>query len=233
MAIIDRIEKHQGKFNSDRIRALIYGESGAGKTVFASTFPSPILFLDADDGMASVRTEVDRVFIDSWETLVDVTNDLMNEEHGYKTIVVDSLNEIQTLAMSYVLENFPAIKRSYDSLPAVADYGKMLRDFDLWVRAMKSLPTHVVLLCQAQARNFETDVVQPQLTGKNSSSNVCRMMDVIGYIYSGEGGESQAKRFVSFGMTNYVGKDRSGKLPSVYEIQNRDKAFKELQAFWK
>ena len=33
---------------------LVYGESGVGKTVFASTAPRPILWLDSEGGTASI-----------------------------------------------------------------------------------------------------------------------------------------------------------------------------------
>src|SRR3990172_6382666 len=95
-----------GGFDPNRVRALIYGESGVGKTVFASTWPRPV-FLDAEDGMASVTLPVDRVRCDAWEDVFDVLQYLAAGDHNYETIVLDSLNEIQHFSMDYVVRTYP------------------------------------------------------------------------------------------------------------------------------
>lgn len=231
MDIKDYVREHKGGFDTNRIRGMFYGESGTGKTVFASTWPNPV-FLNADDGLASVRLPVADIPISDWNTLYEVTEYLVEGNHPYQTIVVDSLNEIQHLCMQHILHNFPMVKRSYNSLPGVSDYGMMLKDVDDWVRLLKSLPLNVVFLTQVQPRQFDTDPVQPQLIGKNTASNISRMMDLIGYIFTEEGDDSEPKRYIAFNLPNYVTKDRSGALPPVFKIQHRDKAFEELCSFW-
>jgi hypothetical protein len=209
---IDKLET--GGFNSDRVRLLVYGESGSGKTVFSSTWPKP-LFIDIDDGMASVTRAVDRVAISTWGDIYDVYAWLTNVEHGYQTIVIDSLNEAQYISMQNTLDQFPNIARSYNSLPSMSDYGKMLSDFENMIRAFKALPTNLVLIAQVDKREFGTDTVGPQLTGKQSPRAVARMMDVIGFLYKAEG--QAQERVMAFDAIDFVTKDRSGKLPQTVE----------------
>lgn len=223
---LDKLEK--GGFDPERVRFLIYGESGAGKTTHAATWPKPI-FIDIDDGLASVRTPVERVRVEDWGTLLDVYDWLVSDPamRGYETVVIDSLNECQKLAMEYTLEEFPEIRRSYGTLPAMSDYGKALDDFDRMVRAFKALPINVVLIAQVATKQYDVETIRPQLTGKATANNICRMMDEVGYIYKVEGGNQT--RTITFDAVEFVTKDRSGVLPVT--IENPTHA--DLYRYWK
>lgn len=212
---------------------LIYGDSGVGKTVLASTFPKP-LFLDAEDGTASITLDgCDSTPIETWEDLFDVTAWLIdNPDHGYETIVVDSLNEVQVKSLRYILKAFPNVRRAYDSLAGVSDYGKMMDDVDRMIRELKALPVHVLFLAQVQYKSMDSDVIQPQLVGKATASKVARMMDVVGYLFKSEGDAGTAPRSIAFDLPDYVTKDRSGRLPPVLELLTRDSGFSQMFDLW-
>ncbi len=218
--VIEQLEG--GGFNPDRVRFLIYGESGVGKTRFASTWPN-VLFLDIDDGLASVDIPVDRLRITDWVQLRMAYEFLSTQEHDYKTIVVDSLNEAQALALANTVESFPNIRRPYDSLAAQSDYGKMLSDFDNMVRALKSLPIHIVFVAQVTGKEFETDVIQPQLIGKHTARNITRMMDIVGYMY-----REDQNPIMAFSLSEFTSKDRSGCLPNT--MQNP--TYNKIAQYW-
>lgn len=205
---IDKLK--QGGFSPDRVRFLIYGESGSGKTTFASSWPNA-LFIDADDGLASVRVPVDRVRVEDWDTLLDVYYWLAETPHNYETIIIDSLNETQRLAMEHTLEEFPEIRRSYGSLPSMSDYGKSLDDFDRMIRHFKSMPINLVLIAQVSTKQYDVDTMKPHLVGKHTANNITRMMDIVGFLYKVEGGNQE--RVLTFDAVEYVTKDRSRVLP--------------------
>jgi len=188
------------------------------------------LFLDIDKGMASVVRKVHRVPIDSMQSLEDIVKYLQdNPKHGFKTIVLDSLNELQNLIMRSTIDLYPNIRRPYDDMPGQSDYGKMLDEFDKIVRDLRAINCNVVLIAQTTTKLFETDILQPQLVGKNSARNVCRLMDVIGYLYKTEGGNQEGKkRVMVFDATDYVTKDRSGLLPVTME----NPTYQQLYAVW-
>ena len=231
-AIAEKFEVHEGKFNPNEVKFLVYGESGVGKTVFSSTWPSPV-FLDIDKGMASIDKEVHRINIDTWDDLVDAVDFLMNtDEHPFKTIVLDSLNELQYLSMRSVVDKFPSIHRSYDSLPSISDYGKMLDDFDKMVRWIKSIPLNVVMIAQVAERKYETDPVQPQFIGKSTARNQSRMMDIVGYLDKKDSAEGAKTRVMVFDAVNYVTKDRSGKLPQKVDFPTKSSGYDILLKYW-
>jgi len=232
------LEEHEGFFNLEQVKFLIYGESGAGKTVFSSSWPDCV-FLDIDKGMSSVTRRVARIPISAtkqqtaWDAMTRAIAYLESGQHNFKTVVVDSLNEMQAIAMDDILENFPEIRRPYNRLASKGDYGMMLFDFDHALRRLKALPMHVVFVCQVASREYETDVIQPQLTGKNTPRTVARMMDVIGYLYKQEGGDEETSgdksvRIMIFDAVNHVTKDRSGLLPM--RVQNP--VFATLYEHW-
>lgn len=223
-----KLEKKLGGFNKNEIKFLVYGESGVGKTVFSSTWPNPVFF-DIDKGMASVKREVHRFPIDAWEDLVEAVELIANNKHPFQTLVVDSLNELQKLAMRNVIKTYPGIRRSYDNLASLSDYGKMLDDYDKMIRFIRSLPFNVVFIGQVAAREYETDPVQPQLTGKQSARDLCRMMDIVGYLdkADSEGGGAKT-RIMTFDAVNFVTKDRSGVLPARVD----NPTYKVLSGFW-
>ena len=219
---------HEGKFDSSRVKFLVYGESGVGKTVFASTWPKPV-FLDIDKGMSSVKREVHRIEINCWEDLVESLTFLSVEQHPFQTVVLDSLNELQYLTMRNVISSYPGIRRSYESLPSVSDYGKMLDDFDARVRDLKALPLNIIFIAQVAPRAYETDPVQPQFTGKSTARNLSRMMDIVGYLDKRESSEGHKTRLMVFDAVNYVTKDRSDLLPQSVE----NPTYETLMKFWK
>jgi hypothetical protein len=68
------------------LNMLVYGASGAGKTVFAATAPEP-LFLDMEGGLLSVAgSRVDRIEIKSLADLKEAYRHLKGGEHKYATV---------------------------------------------------------------------------------------------------------------------------------------------------
>lgn len=233
MSKFQYLEEFAGGFDPNRVRFLLYGESGSGKTVFSSTWPKPI-FLDADDGMSSITLKVSRIKVNSWSMLQAAYLFIQAGQHPFKTIILDSLNEIQHLAMDNVVINFPGIHRAYNDLASQSDYGKMLDDFDKLIRAFKALPYNVIFISQVAAREYETDPVMPQMTGKNTARNICRMMDVVGYIERIDAGDPNLKpRRMIFDAANHTTKDRSRKLPAFVDLKNPDTGYQELLRYWK
>src|SRR5882724_1353442 len=84
---------------------LVYGESGRGKTAFASTFPKPILLLDIDEKGTDTIAKVpgiDVIHIEDWHELEQTYWFLKSKEHPYQTVVIDQITQMQDLAMAYV-----------------------------------------------------------------------------------------------------------------------------------
>lgn len=80
-------------------RIVIYGPEGIGKSTLASAAPSP-LFLDTE--MGTGQLEVDRLNIDCLDNISYTLNELLTQPHEYKTVVLDTADNLWRLCADYV-----------------------------------------------------------------------------------------------------------------------------------
>lgn len=203
-----------------RLKVLLYGVAGTGKTTMAATFPKP-LFLDLENGLRSTL-RVGSVLrypanpdksVKSYAEVVDFYRKVVATKNPeFETIVIDSLNELQGLLAQHLVSKFTKVKRQYGDQLTLADYGKTNRDFSKVVRLFLNMPYHIVFTAASTSRNPGDDEVQitPKFVGAQVGPDVQRMMDMIGYCHSKTiNGISQ--HYVSFHITpQYLAKDRMG-----------------------
>jgi hypothetical protein len=80
---------------------LIYGPAGIGKTSFAASLPKPIL-LDYDHGAEEVK--VHRIAgPPTWQGAIDVIRLVTADPDEYRTIAIDTVDVLETLAIDAVL----------------------------------------------------------------------------------------------------------------------------------
>lgn len=218
---------HAGKFDPDRVRFLVYGVSGVGKTRFACGWNTPFV-INIDDGLASVDWEVTDQPVTNKYELEQVMRFLETEAHQYDTIVLDSLPELQHLLMDDIILNFPGVRRAYNDLASQSDYGKMLADFDDIVRRLKGLQRNIVLIANVQNIEQTTDMVKPQLIGKATADTLCRMMDIVGFMQPTELHDGSRATEMILYSSQHICKDRSGKLPSKVI----EPTYKKLVEIW-
>lgn len=203
-----------------RLKVLLYGVAGTGKTTMAATFPSP-LFLDMEGGLRSTL-RVGDVFrypenpdedITSYAQVVDFYRRVKAAKNPpFQTIVLDSLNELQLLLAQHLISKYTKVKRQYDDQLTLADYGKTNRDFSKVIRLFLKLPYHVVFTAASSSREpgDEETLVAPKFVGRQVGPDVQRMMDMIGYCHS-KMVNNVSQHYVSFHMTpQHLAKDRMG-----------------------
>jgi KaiC/GvpD/RAD55 family RecA-like ATPase len=189
---------------SPYINMLVYGESGTGKTTLAGSSDAcpalrPALIVDFEGGTESlVRAypEVDQVRVTTWKEMQAVYDELLLDKHGYSTVILDSLTEIQKFNMYSIMEELLERKPEMDpDVPSMREWGKNLEQMRKFVRAFRDLPMHSIFTALVkQDRNDRTGMVTtlPSLSGK-LAGEVAAFLDIVGYLYvkpvQGEGGE--------------------------------------------
>jgi len=105
MSILDKIAKP-----SDRpVIVTLLGDAGMGKTSLAATFPKPV-FIRAEDGMQAIPADsrpdalpVLSSVDDLWEQLTA----LIKEDHGYQSVVVDSVTALERMFAQHIIDSDP------------------------------------------------------------------------------------------------------------------------------
>jgi len=110
MSILDKIAKP-----SDRpVIVTLLGDAGMGKTSLAATFPKPV-FIRAEDGMQAIPADsrpdalpVLSSVDDLWEQLTA----LIKEDHGYQSVVVDSVTALERMFAQHIIDSDPKKPKS-------------------------------------------------------------------------------------------------------------------------
>lgn len=136
-------------------RTLIYGPAGVGKTTFGASAPKPI-FLPIEDGLGLI--EVDAFpKPTSYLEVREALDELINQEHDYRTLVVDSLDWLEPLIWMHTCEQNkwasieqPGYGRGYVE---ALKYWREFLDRVNYLRDTKRMAT--VLIAHSAVRKFE------------------------------------------------------------------------------
>lgn len=190
MSILSQAEKPK---NRPTI-CTILGDAGLGKTTLASTFPKPVV-IRIEDGVHGVPenirpdslpliTEVPQL----WEQLTA----LAKEQHDYKTVIIDSITQLDELFIKHVVDEDPKKPRSINQ--ALGGYGAGMRAVsDLHQRVRRACQylndkgMHIVFIAHS-----ETVTIEPPdgdaytrydlRLGKKSVAPYTDNVDLIGYL---------------------------------------------------
>lgn len=180
------------------VKLLVYGYSGAGKTVFASTAPRPLL-IDVEGGTMSIRQfgrKVDVVRITSFEQLKSVYNSIETDGSKWDTIIIDSLTELMKSSMTAVMGEVVAQNPRRDpDIPGLQEYGKNAEIIRKVIRRFRDLPKHVIFTCltlDTTDQDTGLPVAKPALTGK-MANEVPAYMDVVGRLIKRRNREDATK----------------------------------------
>jgi hypothetical protein len=167
-------------------RIMVYGQEGVGKSTLGASAPDPI-FIQTEDGLG----EIDTCKFPLAGTLSDVLAELTalrDEEHNFRTVVIDSLDWLERLIFDEVCKEFGV--RSIEK--ADGGYGKGYVDALVHWRKVLALLDDlrnkrgmmVILLAHAKVERFEDpeniayDRYAPRLH-KHAASLISEWVDAV------------------------------------------------------
>lgn len=174
---------------NQKMKLLIYGQSGSGKTVFSTGAPKPLV-LDFDGKVSSAASyyaanNPERLKEISYENLTDIPGqkrpfrrfkeilqglqkDAAEGKLKHETVILDSLTLFLDAFMADIMAENPGVKRP-NNVPALQDYQILNIQFKDVMSALLGLPCHIVVVGHITSEtNQETGRIfwKPLVPGK-------------------------------------------------------------------
>lgn len=208
---------------------LLYGVPKIGKSTFCSEMENP-LFLATEAGLNAL--EVYQIPIPTWETFLTACKDIAEGKHSFKTIVIDTADQLWKACSEYIR------KKNNIQHESDLDWGKgwgLVKDeFSRAVVKLSLLPYGLVLVSHADTIEIKTRTAKinkavPTLP-KTAREIVLGMADIIIYAESVVTDKEGERRIIHTKPSeNWEAGDRLGRLPEVLPL-----SFSEFKkAFYK
>jgi hypothetical protein len=186
-----------GSLSADEIylKVMLYGDSGAGKTWAASTSPSPCYLLTEPNGLPTIRAanpeaivvQADEAHggIDTVRAFLRAAKDgTLAEQTGFKTVVLDSMNELQRMLHDEIMGAHRGTPQ--EGTFTLQDWGELTDKMRSLVRAFRDLPYHVVGITHASVDKEERTSsrhISPAFQGKALPNEIAGYFSAVGYMY--------------------------------------------------
>jgi len=201
--------KRTGGLSANGVKLLVYGSAGAGKTVLASTLPTPII-LSAEGGLLSLQTlDLPYIEINTMEDLQEAYAWASGSEEAneYQSVALDSLSEIAEVVLS------AEKKTAKDPRQA---YGAMQEQMTDLIRAFRDLPgKHVYMSAKMEKSADEMGRVAyaPSMPGNKMGQQLPYFFDEVLALRVERDDQGVAQRaLMCDGDGLWLAKDRSGRL---------------------
>ena len=173
----------------ESINLLVYGPSGVGKTVFGGSHER-VLFIAVEKGTVSAKRmgSKGKVWpVHEWNDLEAAYSWLMDNPDEFEWVVLDSITEMQQMAIRDILKKANEENSSRDlDIPAIQDHQKWQNIYKRFISSFIDLPVNVLftaLVRTAQDEDKE-EFLTPDIQGKNYqlSQYTCGQMSAYGYM---------------------------------------------------
>lgn len=157
----------------DKVKCLIYGQAGTGKTTMALSAPKPLL-LDFDGGASRLNTahRADTVQIQNWAECMQV---MQEDLSAYETIVVDTIGKMLDFIITDVCKG---------RVPQINNWGTINNNFTAFCRQLHSLNKNIIFIAHRDNRKEgDKNVFIPAIREKSYNAIVTEL-DLMGYIES-------------------------------------------------
>jgi phage nucleotide-binding protein len=215
---VSRVQDIELNFN-----LMVYGNPGVGKTVLAATASqvpemSPVLFVDVEGGtlsVASMGLDCDVARVTKWRDMQKIYEDLYDRKTRYKTVVIDSLTEVQKFSMLGIMQD-PERQDKDPDVATLREWGKNIEQTRKFVRGFRDLPINTIFtaLSMTDQDNKGQKHTKPSLSGK-LSNEVAGFLDIVVYMYKKNVDDEIRRCLLTSETDDTVAKDRSDSLPLV------------------
>jgi hypothetical protein len=214
--------KTQPKPDLADLTVLVYGQTKIGKSTLCSQADSA-LFLATEPGLNAL--DVYQVPIQSWEDLRKACAEIVEGNHPFKTVILDTIDNAYKFCTEYILAKFKVEHES--DLGYGKGYALVNNEFQRVLTKLAFLPYGLFLISHAKEMEVDSRTgkymrVVPTLPDK-ARKIVLGMADMVLFCdleaVSGEKGEQSMRRVIRTKPSLYYeAGDRTGRLPETLEL---------------
>jgi hypothetical protein len=167
-------------------RIVVHGPPGIGKTTFAARADEPV-FICTEDGMGTLDVPMFPL-VQSYNDLIDALAVLGREDHGFKTVVIDSLDWAEPMVWQSVCDRKNV--KSIEDLGYGKGYLEAMFEWNTILDYLTALRDHkdmtVILLAHSQIKRIE-DPLHPPYDSHDlklhtrAAARVREFADIIGF----------------------------------------------------
>ncbi len=221
----------------DKIRLLIYGQPKIGKTTLCSGFPD-VLILATEKGYEAHNVYVKDIV--SWEQFKDITLNIVEGKHNFKTIAVDTIDLLFKLCTEYICDDLGIAHVSDE------DWGKgysmVNTEFEKWLNKLFLTDYGIIMISHTQLKelttfNGKSSKIMPSLPNQ-ARKVIIPKVSVIGLLkmktFKTEENQFTEKRVLSFKQSSIEeAGDRDGVFPDeVVLSKNPHKNYEVFKTFY-
>lgn len=193
-----------------KIKALIYGQAGTGKSTLALSAPNPLM-LDFDGGVHRVNYSHQgaTVQVSCWE---DCENVLKEDLSAYESLVIDTGGKMLDYMAEYIIRKNSKMGRSNGAL-TLQGFGERKGMFRQFCRAIMIMNKHLIFVAHRDTQKNNEDIRYVPLFGGSSYDDLVTDLDLVGYLEA-----VGKKRMITFDPSDRNDGKNTCNLPSLIEL---------------
>lgn len=193
-----------------KVKMLIYGQAGVGKSTLALSSSKPLM-IDCDNGVHRVNYGHigDTVQVRSYQDVLDVLNEDLSD---YDTLVIDTGGKLLDYMAEYIIAKTPKLGKANGAL-TLQGYGERKCEFTAFCRKISMLNKHLIFVAHRQTQQEGDNYKYVPLFGGSNYDSLVTELDLVGYL------EANGKdRVITFDPTDRNDGKNTCNLPSAIKL---------------
>lgn len=204
------IRKPQELILQPKLKVLIYGQAGVGKSTLALSSPKPLM-IDCDGGVHRINQthRRDTVQVESYEDVLNVLNEDLS---AYESLIIDTGGKLLDYMAEYIVKRNSKMGKMNGML-TLQGYGERKAEFTALCKKISLMNKHLVFVAHRQTQQENDSYRYVPLFGGSNYDSLVTELDLVGYMEA-----IGKKRTITFDPTDRNDGKNTCNLPTITEL---------------